>query len=56
MNAADIAVSCAVCDHEVPLSEVVVAEATDYVVYLCGLDCYQRWRERGDDASYPDER
>ena len=38
-------VSCAVCQNEIPFSEVVVPEATDYLVYLCGLDCYHRWRE-----------
>ena len=27
-------------------SEAVVAEATDYVVYFCGLDCYDRWRHQ----------
>jgi len=37
-------VACDVCEHDIPLSEAVVAEATDYVVYFCGLDCYDRWR------------
>ncbi len=41
-------VQCQVCEHDVPLSEAVVAEATDYVVYLCGLDCYERWRSQSD--------
>jgi hypothetical protein len=40
-----VRITCAVCEHEVPISEAVVPEATDYLVYLCGLDCYQRWRE-----------
>jgi len=35
---------CAVCGIEVPLDEVVVPEATDQLTYLCGLDCYARWR------------
>ena len=39
-------VPCNVCQHEVPTSEAVVAEATDYVVYFCGLDCYERWRNQ----------
>ena len=43
--------ACAVCEHEVPISEAVIPEATDYVVYLCGLDCYQRWRASNDDPS-----
>jgi Domain of unknown function (DUF3330) len=37
-------VPCSVCQHEIPLSEAVVAEATDYLMYFCGLDCYARWR------------
>jgi hypothetical protein len=37
-------VECEVCLKEVPESEAVVPEASDYVVYFCGLECYQRWR------------
>ena len=36
---------CVVCGIEVPLDEAVVPEATDQLTYLCGLDCYARWRE-----------
>ena len=36
-------VPCQVCQHDIPLSEAVVSEATDYVVYFCGLECYERW-------------
>ena len=35
---------CAVCGIEVPLDEAVVPEAADQLTYLCGLDCYARWR------------
>ena len=38
-----VSIVCRACDREVPISEAVVPEAADYVVYLCGLDCYQRW-------------
>ena len=37
-------VSCDVCHHDIPIAEAVTAEMTDYVVYFCGLDCYDRWR------------
>ena len=37
-------VRCAVCAIEVPLDEAVVPETTDRLIYLCGLDCYARWR------------
>ena len=35
--------SCEVCLKEIPVSEAKSEEAMDYVVYLCGLDCYQQW-------------
>ena len=37
-------VTCVVCSIEVPLDEAVVPEVADRLVYLCGLDCYARWR------------
>lgn len=37
-------VACDVCLKEVPISEAIVPEATDYVAHFCGLDCYQKWR------------
>lgn len=40
-------VPCDVCHQVIPLSEALVAEATDYVAFFCGLDCYDRWRGRG---------
>jgi hypothetical protein len=41
-------VFCDTCAQEVPLSEAVVPEAVDYVVYFYGLDCYERWRAQTD--------
>jgi hypothetical protein len=35
---------CAVCGIGVPLDEALVPEATDQLTYLCGLECYARWR------------
>jgi len=37
-------VSCQICLHEIPLSEAVVPEASDYVAYFCSLDCYAAWQ------------
>ena len=39
-------VACEVCLKEVPTSEATVPEATDYVVYFCGLDCYEKWKKQ----------
>ena len=39
-------VRCTGCEQEVPLSEALSPEASDYVAYFCGLACYARWRDR----------
>jgi Domain of unknown function (DUF3330) len=44
----DFQAPCAVCEHEVPLSEAVVREASDYMAHFCGLACYERWRKQAD--------
>jgi hypothetical protein len=38
-------IACEVCLKEVPKSESKVDEASDYVLYFCGIDCYEKWRE-----------
>ena len=39
-------VACEICLKEVPRSEATVPEATDYVAYFCGLDCYEKWKSQ----------
>lgn len=39
---------CEVCLKEIPASEAKSAEAEDYVLYFCGLECYGRWRAQRD--------
>ncbi len=39
----DVLVACEVCMKEIPASEAKSDEATDYVIYFCGLDCYAHW-------------
>jgi hypothetical protein len=41
-------VSCEVCLKEVPIAEAAIAEATDYFAYFCGLECYEKWKSRGE--------
>jgi hypothetical protein len=43
-------VACAVCLKEVPKSEAMVAEAADYMLYFCGLECFAKWKD-GDERS-----
>ncbi len=42
--------TCDVCCKEVPRSEALSAEATDYVYYFCGPDCYGKWKAEADSA------
>jgi Domain of unknown function (DUF3330) len=37
-------IECAVCSKEIPVSEAMNEEATDYVLHFCGLDCYAKWK------------
>jgi hypothetical protein len=42
-------VACAICLHDVPVSEANSAEARDYITYFFGLDCYTVWREQQEE-------
>jgi hypothetical protein len=42
----DRLVPCRICMEQIPVSEASNEEATDYVVYYFGLDCYDRWRRQ----------
>lgn len=37
-------VECEICLKEIPVSEARSEEATEYVTYYFGLECYQTWR------------
>lgn len=39
-------ISCDICHKEVPLSEAMVPEATDYVAHFFGRECYMEWRQQ----------
>ena len=41
-------VECEICLKEIPSSEAKMEEASDYVWFFCGLDCYAKWREQDD--------
>lgn len=34
---------CETCLNEIPVSEALSGEATDYVIHFCGLECYEKW-------------
>ena len=44
-------VECEVCLKEIPLSEATSEEASDYVTYFCGLDCYDKWKKQLDEQN-----
>ena len=46
-------IACGVCLKEVPISEAIVPEATDYVVHFRGLDCYEAWKRQGGTSEAP---
>lgn len=41
-------VSCDVCFKEIPLSEATSVKSTDYIVYYCGLECYDKWKKQAE--------
>ena len=43
-------VSSAICHKEIPLSEALIPEAADYMVYFCGLECYPKWKKRSESS------
>jgi len=38
-------IACEICLKEVPASEAHIAEAEDYIVHFCGLECYNQWKQ-----------
>lgn len=44
-----LTVPCEVCLKEIPRAEAVNAEAEDYVMHFCGLDCYRAWAAKPED-------
>ena len=44
-------IKCEICLKEVPKSEAKIAEAQDYVMHFCGLDCYDRWHKKSESES-----
>jgi len=39
-------VACEICLKEVPITEAIFPEATDYVAHFCGLECYEKWKSQ----------
>lgn len=39
-------IACEVCFKEIPISEASSVKATDYILYYCGLECYDKWKKQ----------
>jgi hypothetical protein len=39
-------VSCDICMKEIPIDEANSFEAVDYVIHFCGLECFDKWKEK----------
>lgn len=46
-------IACDICLKEVPISEAKTPESVDYVAHFCGLECYDKWRQQGEEAMQP---
>ena len=44
----DEKVACEICLKGIPISEAKSEEATDYVLYFCGMECYTKWKEQNN--------
>lgn len=47
-------VECKVCLKEIPASEAMNSEASDYVMYFCGLECFGKWKRQSDNQNAAD--
>lgn len=48
--------NCTTCINEIPHSEAFSPEAVDYVLYYCGIECYELWeRDREAGRGPPSE-
>ena len=39
-------ISCDICMKEVPIDEANSFEAVDYVIHFCGLECFEKWKQK----------
>lgn len=44
-------ITCEICMKEVPVNEATVPEAADYIIYFCGLECYEKWKSQQEDIN-----
>jgi hypothetical protein len=47
-NSYDGKVACEICLTQIPHTEAQSMEGDEYVLFFCGLDCYDQWNREGD--------
>lgn len=48
---------CHTCKAEIPLSEAVSAEADDYMLHFCGMECLDTWyKQAGKEGYLPEDK
>ena len=40
-----VMVPCEECLKEIPKADAQYSETPDYVMYFCGLECYEKWKQ-----------
>ncbi len=41
-----VQLACRICLSEIPASAKDSPEAQDYVLYYCGIDCFDEWKRQ----------
>lgn len=44
-------VRCAVCRREIPRIDAIKDEGREYVLWYCGLNCYEKGQQSGSQAT-----
>lgn len=42
-------IACEICMKEIPRDLAKTEEAAEVVYHFCGMDCYAKWQQLGDD-------
>jgi len=48
-------VSCDICMKEIPIDEANSFETVDYVIHFCGLECFDKWKEKKQSQQEDDD-
>jgi hypothetical protein len=48
-------ISCSICMKEIPIDEASSFEAVDYVIHFCGLECFDKWKEKKQSQQEDDD-